>query len=638
MLQQLRKLSKSWVSSIFLLLIACSFAVWGIADIFRGGSDTSIATVGSVQIPFETFATQYRNFLRQETQSTGVDITPEKARQMGLGAVVLKQTIDRTVLDNVVAKLGLTASDADVSARIKAINAFNGPLGTFDHATFLRLITERGYTEPSFIAAMRSDTTRNQLDAAVEGGFDMPPGYMRALFAYATEVRAVQYIVVTPQAMAQIKVPDDATIAAYVKAHPDRFSTPEYRSAVYAEIGPDDVSGGVQVSEDQIKQQFETLKSDPASGIDVPEKRTVEQINFTSEADAKAARAKIDTGESFAAIAQERGLKPEDIALGDVKAADLVDKDVSAAVFSLPTGAISQPVKGGFGWVLVHVVKIIAGSTKTYDSLKDDIRKSMVDKLIANKLVDIVNVYTDAIAGGMTVEEAAKKAGMRVVSVPATDANGIAPDGSKTAATDPQLLTEIFKAEIGEEGDAFLGKNGHYYGIKVQGTTPPRLKSLALVRNDAAGAWIAEQTSLQLKQKATALAAQANKEQSLDGIAKTLGVSVQSSPALLRPRADKKPTVQSFSQELLQDIFTVGYGTTIAGVSADGNSYILARVSGIVHPTGGTEDPVYRAGIGQITREISSDITLSLANSGRAKQTVKINQSAVDRVVGGEGS
>jgi hypothetical protein len=35
MLQQMRKVAKSKVSSVFLGLLALSFGVWGIADIFR---------------------------------------------------------------------------------------------------------------------------------------------------------------------------------------------------------------------------------------------------------------------------------------------------------------------------------------------------------------------------------------------------------------------------------------------------------------------------------------------------------------------------------------------------------------------------------------------------------------------------
>src|SRR6202034_1851027 len=98
-----------------------------------------------------------------------------------------------------------------------------------------------GYTQASFIEEMRTELTRDQL---VEAGFDaiaLPPGYVHAFFNYLNERRAVQYIVLPPDAAGTIPPPSDAILAAYVKAHPERFSTPEYREATYASIGPEDV-------------------------------------------------------------------------------------------------------------------------------------------------------------------------------------------------------------------------------------------------------------------------------------------------------------------------------------------------------------------------------------------------------------
>ena len=39
---------KSWAIKIFLGLIALSFAVWGIGDIFRGNSDPIVASIGNI--------------------------------------------------------------------------------------------------------------------------------------------------------------------------------------------------------------------------------------------------------------------------------------------------------------------------------------------------------------------------------------------------------------------------------------------------------------------------------------------------------------------------------------------------------------------------------------------------------------
>src|ERR1700683_3214145 len=133
MLQQMRTVAKSRVSSVFLGLLALSFGVWGIADIFRGNTDLSIASVGGEKISSELFQRDYRNFLRNASAQLGHEVTAEEAHAKGLDHQSLETTLSRTAVDQVVAHYGLRATDAQVSDAIRAIPAFRGPLGGFDH-------------------------------------------------------------------------------------------------------------------------------------------------------------------------------------------------------------------------------------------------------------------------------------------------------------------------------------------------------------------------------------------------------------------------------------------------------------------------------------------------------------------------
>ena len=161
----MRKYAKSWVSSIFLGGLALSFAVWGIADIFKGSADTNVFTLGATQVPVDQFARDYHNAMR----NAGTTLPPDQAKVMG------QQVLDRMTLgialDNLAASLGLTASDARVRQQIQAIQAFNGPLGGFDHDTFLRVIGQAQYSEDEFVAVSRKDAARGQMLRAVEGGY-----------------------------------------------------------------------------------------------------------------------------------------------------------------------------------------------------------------------------------------------------------------------------------------------------------------------------------------------------------------------------------------------------------------------------------------------------------------------------------
>ena len=94
--------------------------------------------------------------------------------------------------------------------------------------------------------------------------------------------------------------------------------------------------------------------------------------------EAAAARERIAKGVSFADLAKERGLKASDTDLGTVTKADIIDPAVADAAFALKAGEVSEPVKGRFGTVLLHVGKIEPGTQKSYDEVAaaDQTRRS----------------------------------------------------------------------------------------------------------------------------------------------------------------------------------------------------------------------------------------------------------------------
>ena len=302
MIQWMHQLSKSWVASLLMGGLALSFVVWGIADVFTGQSSAALATVGSTEISSQVFARTYRNFLRNQGQQMGMDLTPELAQKMGLDQAALQQLISRTALDNTAARLGLTATDAEIAQQARALPAFKGATGDFDHNVFLQVVQNAGYSEHDFLEEMRADEARGQLTDAMEVGFVLPDAYTQGLFLYVTEQRAADYVIVSPDAVGTIPAPADAVLAGYIKAHPDRFSTPEYRDIEYAQVAPQDVVSQVTVTDKMIADEFKAHEAD----YNVPEKRDIQQIEFPSEAEAKAAHDKITAGTSFEAMATER--------------------------------------------------------------------------------------------------------------------------------------------------------------------------------------------------------------------------------------------------------------------------------------------------------------------------------------------
>ncbi|MGH6876419.1 MAG: SurA N-terminal domain-containing protein, partial [Rhizomicrobium sp.] len=626
MLQQMRQLSKSWISSIFLGGLALSFGVWGIADIFRGNTDTSIATIGGEKIEPDVFQRDYRNFLRGEGSQLGHEISPEEARATGLDRQALETMLSRSAIDQVVASYGLRATDAQVSSAIRAITAFRGPLGSFDHQTFLYKIQNAGFTEDSFVADERQDIARNQLLVAVHAGFALPPGYTRLLFDYVAQHRAANYIVVPRSAAGTPPQPGDAELTAYIRAHATQFSTPEYRDVTYAVAAPQDVMSQVHVTDDELRQQYELRKDQ----YQIPEKRDVEQITFPDEASAKAARAKIDAGTTFDQLAFQRRLKSTDISLGSVVEADL-GKDRGPATFALPAGGVTQPLKSTFGWVLLHVTKITPGVNKSFADVKDSLRKDVLNQLATAKLTDVSNAFDDASAGGASLANAARRAGMRVIHVSAVDKNGLTPEGTKAdLPASPDFLAQLQKSEVGEEGDPFPSTDGSLYVIKVNGMTPPKLRPLAAVRAEAVAAWTANWEKDRLSTMAQQLVEEATAAKSLSGIAAKLHATVESTGALTR-----NASPAGLPPELVTSLFNSPPGEVVSAPAANGEGLVIARATGVAQPPSPTANPQFFRFASSLSGGAADDFVSTLAMAARARLGVTINQSQVDRITGG---
>ena len=136
MLRGIHKASANWlgraVMGVVLGLIAISFGIWGIGDIFRGFGQSTLAKVGSTEIRIDTFRNMYQERLQQLGRQIGRPILPDQARALGLDRQLLGQVISETLLDERARALKLGISDAEVARRVTDDPNFKGLTGQFE--------------------------------------------------------------------------------------------------------------------------------------------------------------------------------------------------------------------------------------------------------------------------------------------------------------------------------------------------------------------------------------------------------------------------------------------------------------------------------------------------------------------------
>ena len=160
MLRGIRKASSNWlgraVMGVVLGLIAVSFAIWGIGDIFRGFGRSTVAKIGSTEITIDQFRQLYNDRLQQLSRQIGRPITPDQARLLNLDQQLAGQLVAEAAIDQRARQLRLNISDAAVAKQIMADANFKGPGGQFDRARFEAMIRQAGYNEPRYAPPSRS--------------------------------------------------------------------------------------------------------------------------------------------------------------------------------------------------------------------------------------------------------------------------------------------------------------------------------------------------------------------------------------------------------------------------------------------------------------------------------------------------
>ncbi|HKM87286.1 MAG TPA: SurA N-terminal domain-containing protein, partial [Xanthobacteraceae bacterium] len=377
MLRGIRKASANWlgraVMGVIMGLLAVSFAVWGINDIFRGFGRSTVAKIGGTEIPIEQFRQSYNERLQQLARQLGHPLPPEQARALGLDRQVLGEMVTDAGLDQRARQMRLGVSDAEIVRRLTADPAFRTPTGQFDRVRFEQLLRNAGYSEQRFIAEQRRVMLRRQMIDSFTGELPVPKAWLEAINQFQNEERSIEYLTLGPAQAGDIPQPTADELSKYFEARKILFRAPEYRKIAAVQVTPTEIAKWMEISEADIKHAFDEHRSKYIT----PERRHVEQIVFPTMQEAEAADARIKAGLSFAALAAERGLKEPDIDLGTVPKSGIIDPAVADAAFSLRDGEVSAPVTGRFGTVIVKVLKIEPEATKSFADVAPQIRNDI---------------------------------------------------------------------------------------------------------------------------------------------------------------------------------------------------------------------------------------------------------------------
>jgi peptidyl-prolyl cis-trans isomerase D len=629
----MRKASSNWLGKIIMAAamgaLIVSFGIWGIADIFRGFGQSTLATVGHTDISVNEFRQLYTDKLQQLGRQFGRPLTQDQARAFGFDRQLLQQTIAEATLDEQARRLGLGQSDAETMRVILSDPNFKGVGGTFDPQRFQAIIRQFGYTEARYLADQRRVSLRRQIAGTISAGLEPPRTLLEALTHYQNEQRSIEYVKLDAAQAGTIDPPSPETLAGFFDEHKAQFRAPEFRKIAFVVVTPEEIGKWSNVSDDDARKLFEQRKD----RLGTPEKREVSQIVFPNTEEAAAARARIASGLSFDDLAKERKLGAADVELGLVSKSGILDPAIADTAFTLSSGEVSQPVQGRFGVALVKVGTIQPAVQPSYESVAQDLKKEIATERARDQVASLRDKMEDERGGGASVLEAAQKLGLAATTIEAVDRTGQMQNG-QGANIPPGLdvVAQAFNSDVGVDNEPISFRGG-YVWYDVLGITPPRDRSLDEVKDHVEARWREDQIASRLRTKATELVQKLGQTGGLVDEAANIGVKLETATGLKRGGS-----VPGLPSGVIAAVFRTAKDSVGQVEGRTDGERIVFRVTGITVP------PVDFAS--EETKKLTESLQRALSDEQLAQYVTKlekeigtsINEAAFAQVTGASNS
>lgn len=598
---------------VLLGLLIIGLAGFGIGDF--GGSVRSVGQVGRTEISTQDYARALQNQLAALQQQTGQNFGMAQARAFGIDRMVLEQLVTTAALDDETARLGLSAGDEAVSARIVELPAFQGLDGAFDREAYAFTLDRLGMRPGAFEDQVRAELARNLLQGAVAAGLAPSPVYGETLVAWLAEERRISWVRLGAEMLdAPVPEPGEAELAEWHAANPERYTAPERREITFAWLTPDMLLGGMEIDEAALRELYAARTAD----YDLPERRILDRLAFRDTAAAEAARAALAAGEtSFEDLLAERDLGPEDASLGEVARGDL-EPAAAEAVFALQEPGIAGPVETALGPVLFRVSAVLNAVETPFEEVRDELAQELAADRARRQVDALTDQIEDLLAGGATLEELAAETPMELGQI-AFDA------GSREGiAAFEEFRQRAAEARPGDFPELAALDGGGLFALRLDAVTPPALRPLGDVRAAVAADWRQAETAKRLRALAETFAARLGAGEDFPA----LGLAATTEGPLRRndqlggaPRA----------------LVEAGFGLAEAGAAtvleAEGGVYLLRADAVIPADPGDPETEALARSIAARARlDMAEDVLALHARALRESLPISLNATAIEAI------
>lgn len=454
MLERIREGSQGIVAKSILGLVILTFAVSGIGSYINSQADTALATVNDVEIGQSAFDRAYQNERSRMEQQFGAMVEQLMADENYV-ANFRRNILDRLIVEELQKQnakdLGIRVGDKQINKAILKMPEFQMG-GQFNQDTYVALLRQAGFTPAQFREYMREQMATSQYSSAVFGTEFVLPNEEAQFAKLNTQTRTFDLVEFDVNAVKAEITPEQSELETYYNANKLIYKTQEKVAAEYILIDSAMLASDVEVTEQEIEDFYQTNLQDYTE----QEQRRLSHILVESGDDAEdkinQAKAKLDAGEDFAAVAKE--FSTDSFSAENGGDLDWVEPGVmgdafDAAAFALENvGDVTGVVETDFGFHIITMTEQKKEEVKPLEAVKAEIKQQIAEDKAAELYV---TAQTQAVETAFelpdSLEDAAEAAGLKVQTTGLLSRNQLT-----GVLAQPQVSNQLFNENFIAEG------------------------------------------------------------------------------------------------------------------------------------------------------------------------------------------
>ena len=501
MLRALRNQTQSIFFKIFLVLLVCGFALWGVGDLTGGNNSKPILKTNNQKITLERVI----NELDRARYSTPSRPSLKEILESRISKTILNNLEQEILLNSEGKELNLKVPISILTKTISQENSFKDPLGKFSKTKFTQSLKNAGLSEEKYLSMLKNEINLKQISTPFETNNHYNEKIIKKIIDWQNEIRTVDYDVFELIDKNNIQKPSQTIIKDFFENNKNEYKIPQTRKIQFIEIKPSDFQKNVNVTEEQLKEKYNRDKSNYIT----EEKREILQITTQNENDAKNFVNKLKNNEDFEEVGKKLfKLSKKDINLGLLKKDDLPSTD-SDKLFSAKLNEIIGPLKSDFGYKVFKIKKIIPKTEKKYLKVKKEIKDKLIYELSLETLFEKLDTIEDMVAEGSNIIEISSSnifdQKLPLKKIEKITRNGMTysfSEKEKFSNLPSVFLKEIWKTKINETSEIFNSEKDTYVLLNVLEENPENTPSYEKINKLVYNDWLQNEIVIKSKENA----------------------------------------------------------------------------------------------------------------------------------------